>query len=141
MSEVFDIRKFDEYREDNRREVKKAKEGLPNSLWDTYSAFANCKGGVIILGVIENSDGSWRTTGLKDGRKLLKDFWDTINNVKKVNLNILSDDDVTCYEVNEDTIIVINVPIAKRELRPIYLDNDMMHKTYRRNHEGGLSMQ
>ena len=30
--DVFDIRKFDEYKEDNRREVKKAKGGLPLSL-------------------------------------------------------------------------------------------------------------
>lgn len=29
---LFDITKFDSYREDNRREVKKAKGGLPNSL-------------------------------------------------------------------------------------------------------------
>ena len=26
--------------------------------------FANCYGGVIILGVKENKDGSWHTTGL-----------------------------------------------------------------------------
>lgn len=58
MSEVFDLRKFDEYKEDNRREVKKAEKGLPKSLWDTYSSFANSYGGVIILGVAENSDGS-----------------------------------------------------------------------------------
>ncbi len=57
--EVFDIRKFDEYREDNRREVKKAQGGLPNSLWETYSSMANCYGGVIILGVVENPDGSF----------------------------------------------------------------------------------
>ena len=51
--DVFDIRKFDEYKEDNRREVKKAKGGLPLSLWDSYSALANSNGGVIPLGVLE----------------------------------------------------------------------------------------
>ena len=52
MEKTFDISQFDEYREDNRREVKKANGGLPISLWDTYSAFANCYGGVIILSLI-----------------------------------------------------------------------------------------
>ena len=50
----FDIRRFDQYREDNRLEVKKASGGLPNSLWETYSSMANCYGGVIILGFIGN---------------------------------------------------------------------------------------
>ena len=90
MAILFDIANFNAYKEDNRREVKKAKGGLPTSLWDTYSSFANCNGGVILLGVVENKDGSWRTTGLKktEEGKLLKDFWDTINNRKKVNINL-----------------------------------------------------
>ena len=77
---MFEISQFESYKEDNRREVKKAKGGLPHALWDTYSAFANCYGGVIILGVCENEDGSWNTTGLSNEAKLRKDFWDTINN-------------------------------------------------------------
>jgi len=49
----FDMKKFDSYREDNRREVKKATDKLPNSVWETYSSFANCRGGVIILVLTE----------------------------------------------------------------------------------------
>jgi len=95
----FDISQFDSYREDNRCEVKKAKGGLLNSLWETYSAFANCYGGVIILGVKENKDGSWHMTGLDNAAKLRKDFWDTIHNKNKVSINLLTDSDV---EIEED---------------------------------------
>ena len=138
MRQEFSLAKFDEYREDNRREVKKANGGLPNSLWDTYSSFANCYGGVIILGVKEEKDGSWRTTGLKNEAKLRKDFWDTINNPKKVNLNLLTDDDVETYLYgpNDDIIMVIYVPMAKREQKPIYINNDIFNGTFRRNYEG-----
>ena len=138
MRQEFDLAKFDEYREDNRREVKKANGGLPNSLWDTYSSFANCYGGVIILGVKEEKDGSWRTTGLKNETKLRKDFWDTINNPKKVNLNLLTDDDVETYFYGpkDDVIMVIYVPMAKREQKPIYINNDIFNGTFRRNYEG-----
>ena len=117
---------------------KKANGGLPSSLWETYSAFANCYGGVIILGVAENKDGTWRTTGLKstDRDKLLKHFWDTINNRKKVNVNLLSDQDVEIYEKDEDTIIVIYVPMANREQKPVYINDDIFGGTFRRNHEG-----
>ena len=70
----FDIGCFEKYRENNRLEVKKAKGGLPVSLWETYSSMSNCHGGTIILGIIEKDDGSFVTTGLKDVEKLKKDF-------------------------------------------------------------------
>ena len=138
MADLFDITKFDSYKEDNRCEVKKAKEGLPVSLWSTYSSFANCYGGVIILGVAENKDGTWRTTGLKnaDKDKLLKEFWNSINNRNKVNINLLSDKDVTVYDTGDDIIIVISVPMARREQKPVYINDDMFGGTFRRDHSG-----
>lgn len=132
----FDISKFDSYREDNRREVKKAKGGLPLSLWESYSAFANCYGGVIILGVKENKDGRWYMTGLDNAEKLYKDFWDTINNKNKVSINLLTDNDVKIFEENNGIIMVIHVPKANREQKPVYINGDMFSGTFRRNWEG-----
>ena len=77
----FDVNRFDEYREDNRLEAKKAKDSLPQNLWDTYSAMANCYGGMILLGVTENSDGSFSATGISDAVKLKKDFWNTVKTI------------------------------------------------------------
>ncbi|MCQ2492075.1 MAG: putative DNA binding domain-containing protein [Lachnospiraceae bacterium] len=136
MTDIFDISQFDSYREDNRREVKKARDGLPVSLWDTYSAFANCYGGVIILGVKEGKDGSWHTTGLKNASKLQKEFWDIINNTKKVSINLLTEDAVEIYEYNDDIIMVIHVPAARREQKPVFINDDMFGGTFRRNYEG-----
>lgn len=133
---MFDLSKFDEYKEDNRREVKKAKGGLPVSLWETYSAFANCYGGVIILGIRERTDGSWETTGLENADKLRKEFWDTINNSNKVSINLLTDNDVNIYEVSGGLIMAVTVPRASREQRPVYINGDIFKGTFRRNWEG-----
>ena len=134
--ERFDLSRFDEYREGNRLEVKKAGERLPDSLWETYSSFSNCSGGVIVLGAAERRDGSWYTTHIQDPDKLLKDFWNTVNNRKKVSINLLDEEDVKLYEYNGDTILVITVPKADRVYKPVYINDDLFRGTFRRDHEG-----
>lgn len=94
-------------------EVKKAKGGLPVSLWDTYSSFANSYGGVIILGVKEN--GSWQAVGLNNEEKLRREFRNLINDKTKISLNLLTDDNVETYEEDGHVIMVIHLPKARRQ--------------------------
>ena len=136
MSGLFDLSKFDKYKEDNCLEVKKAESGLPISLWESYSSFANSNGGVIILGVGERRDGSWYTTGLRNVDKLKRNFWNIIHDTKKVSINLLSDKNVESYEVNGDIVLAISVPRAKREQKPVYINNDLFGGCYRRDWEG-----
>ena len=136
LIDKFDISQFYSYREDNRFEVKAAEGGLPHSLWETYSAMANTYGGVIICGVRERNDGTWFTTGMKNASKLLKNFWNQINDRAKVSVNLLRESDVKVYTINDDVILVIEVPSTDRETKPVYINGDMFRGSFKRNNEG-----
>ena len=78
---MLDLNHLEQYRENNRIEAKKALGGLPRSIWETYSAFANTLGGIILLGVEEHPDKSLNPVNLPDPERLVKEFWDTVNNI------------------------------------------------------------
>ena len=132
---MIDFSHLEHYRENNRIEAKKALGGLPQSIWETYSAFANTLGGIILLGVEEWPDKSLHTVDLPEPEKLVKEFWDLVNNPNKASINILSSKDVVIHEVDGDHIISISVPRAERSCRPVYVDGNPLN-TYRRNGEG-----
>lgn len=110
---VIDLNNIEKYRENNRIEAKKATGGLPKSLWETYSSFANTLGGIILLGVEEYRDKSLHPVNLPDPDELIEEFWEIANDIQKVSTNILSYDDVYVQKIEEKHIIVITVPKAK----------------------------
>ncbi len=113
-------------------EFKSAKGGLPQSLWETYSAMANTNGGVILLGV--ENDGT--VSGLTDTNKIKKNFWDTINNRSKVSGNLLGNNDIREIDHPNGQIIAVRVPRASRYQRPVFIGQNPLTGTYRRHYEG-----
>lgn len=135
--EILDLLKYGEH---IHLECKKAESTLPNSVWETYSSFANTDGGVILFGVEEHlretdPDKRFSFMTINNAEQRIKDFWNTING-NKVNTNILVDADVGTCSVNGNTIIWICVPQANYRQRPVYINGNLLKGSYKRNHEG-----
>ena len=120
------------YRENGYVEAKEALGGLPESLWETYSAFANAAGGVILLGVGENPDHSFRILELLDPEGLLEEFWAILRNPEYVSVNLLKEEDVQILREEGKCIIAIFVPEAPPEQKPVHLLRDPWRHSYRR---------
>lgn len=127
-------------------ECKRAESSVPKSTYESYSAFAYIKGGYIILGVKEDKTKTnpeenlcYRVKGFREAKrskeKQREDFWNTINS-SKVNVNILKDENVYAVEENGISLILIHVPRAEFNMRPVYVSENPYKGTYKRNHEG-----
>ena len=133
---MLDLNHMEQYRENNRLEAKLATGGLPQSIWETYSAFANSYGGVILLGVEELPDHTLRVQGLLEPYELAEEFWRLVNDPAVVNENILRRDQVWVAGTNSGAVVVIEVPPAERDQLPIYLGGDPFRGAYRRAWDG-----
>ena len=121
-----------DWSESDDLEFKSAKGGLPQSLWETYSAMANSQGGVVLLGVEDNGI----VSGVTDVGRLKKNFWNIINNRGKINSNLLANCDVVELPWGNTIVLAIHVPRATRIQRPVFLNQNPLTGTYRRNFEG-----
>lgn len=113
-------------------EFKSAKGGIPSDLWETYSAMANTQGGVILLGVQNNG----LVSGISDPDKLKKQFWDMVNNRQKVSVNLLQNGDIQVVVHPNGNLFAIRIRRASRRERPVYIGQNPLTGTYRRNSDG-----
>jgi len=137
VSDILELLKFGEH---IHLECKKAESTLPNSVWETYSSFANTDGGVILFGVEEHLretdfEKRFSFASINNPDQRIKDFWNTINS-EKVSSNILVDADVGICKVCEATIMWIHVPQADYKQRPVYINGNPMKGSFKRNYEG-----
>ena len=123
--------------ESSEVEYKSARGGFPGSFWETYSAFANTNGGMIVLGVMER-DNRFHFDGLDKGTalKYKKIFWDCVHNKNKVNICIPRESDVIIDNIGDSYFLICRIPRASYELRPVHIGLNPLGHTYRRDHEG-----
>lgn len=135
-----EIKELLKYGERISLECKEAKNEIPKSVWETYSAFANTCGGIILLGVVENLreldiEKRFSFIDIKNPEIRIKEFWDTVNS-NKVSSNILLDENVGVCNVDGSNIIFIFVPQADYKHKPVYINDNPMKGSFKRNHEG-----
>ena len=118
-------------------EFKSAAGGFPGSFWDTYSAFANSEGGVIVLGVAEKKDG-YQLDNLSDEMiaKYTKDFWNNVNNRSTISCNLVKSDNLQIVEYKKYKLMLFFIPMANREQKPVYRSTQPYNGTFKRNFEG-----
>lgn len=96
-------------------ELKEAKHKLPESIYETVSAFLNTEGGHIILGV----DDQRNITGVENADKIQNDFLGELHNPERLGSQ------VHCKETlkNHDgkTVLIFYIPEANRKDKPVYV--------------------
>ena len=133
---MLDLTQMERYRENNRLEAKLATGGLPHSIWETYSAFANTYGGVILLGVEELPDHSLRIQGLLEPQELIGEFTALLHDRRVVSANLLDEKAIQVIHTPQGAVVAIQVPPAPQDQRPVYIGGDLVRGSYRRSGDG-----
>ena len=131
---MLDLNNLGKYREGNRLEARQALGGLPESLWETYSAFANAEGGVILLGVEEYKDRSLHPIDLPDPMALVQEFLALLP--AKASINLLTEDSIVWLEMDGKDVVAIEIPKAQPDQQPVYIGQDPFTGTYYRRGDG-----
>ena len=110
-------------------EIKEAANAIPNSAYETVSAFANTSGGWLVFGVKEKGK-QYEITGVADVDKLQNDFLNVLNGEQKLNRRIAAREFL--IRADEKDVLVFHIAEAIRQEKPVYLNNDIWKSYIRR---------
>lgn len=127
---------YERLKEGSHLEFKKASNKVPDSLYETYSAFANTQGGIIYLGIEERKDNNL-IQGVINPDELVKNLFTACHNPNKVSADLLSQDDILIVDVEGKKIIEIHVPEASDHQKPVYINNKL-NQAYKRKADGDM---
>jgi ATP-dependent DNA helicase RecG len=118
-------------------EFKAAKSALPKSVFETVSAFANTRGGWIVLGVTQDGE-RFEVSGVDQPDKVQNDFLSVLHAGQKVNHDV----DVSEHRYESDGKVVLAFRVAEnlRTRKPVYIDGDI-RKTFLRKGGGDYRAQ
>ena len=113
----------------NDIEFKKAQRGVPDSAYETVSAFCNTEGGWLVFGVRDDA-GGFEIVGVLDVDKVQNDFLSVLRSGQKLNRVIAVNERLIQDEGR--ALLVFHVPEARRQDKPIYLVGDIRRSYLRR---------
>lgn len=78
----------------------------------------------------------FQAVGIEDMEKVVSELGSQLDNKQKVNRNLLTNDDVFTVEVDGVQLLVVHVPEADYQQKPIYLYGNKVDHSYKRTFEG-----
>ena len=113
----------------NDVEFKKAQRGVPESAYETVSAFSNTEGGWLVFGV-RDGEGGFEIIGVLEVDKVQNDFLSVLRSGQKLNHVIAVGERL--IEDDGKALLAFHIPEAHRQDKPIYLNGDIRRSFIRR---------
>ncbi len=110
-------------------EFKRAHGGVPQSAFETVSAFSNTAGGHLVFGV-EEDDSKFQIVGVLEPEKIQGDFLSALRGGEILSCVIAAEE--SRMDDNGKVVLAFFIPEARREQKPVHLRGELRKSFIRR---------